>query len=142
MENHLIHLAQLFAALVCGLALWRGDRPARLVGLAYGAGFAIALLAFNGRRTDVEVLPFLLDATILAVFVWVSLRWRRVWIAVAAACLLMATVAHAAALMDLRIALNTIIMTQNIWNMGAVFALLWGAVWGSPRPGPLSRLAA
>ncbi|WP_236627791.1 hypothetical protein [Caulobacter sp. B11] len=48
MENHLIHLAQLFAALVCGLALWRGDRPARLVGLAYGTGFAIALLAFNG----------------------------------------------------------------------------------------------
>jgi hypothetical protein len=139
LENHLIHMAQLFAALVCGLAVWRGDRPARWVGLAYGGAFALGFVAFNGRRTDVEVLPFLLDATILVVFVWVSLRWRRLWIAVAAACLLMATVAHAAALMDLRIALNTVIMTQNIWNMGVVLALLWGAVWGSPRPGLPAR---
>lgn len=142
MEKQLIDLAQVFAALVCALAVWRGDQPARWVGLAYAAAFALSLLFFNGHRTDVEFLPFLLDATTLAVFVYVSLRWRRLWIAVAAACLLMATVAHAAALMDLRIALNTVIMTQNIWNMGAVFALLWGAVWGSPRPGLSSRLAA
>ncbi|WP_201721650.1 hypothetical protein [Caulobacter sp. B11] len=36
----------------------------------------------------------------------------------AAACLLMATVAHAAALMDLRIALNTIIMNPEYLEHG------------------------
>jgi cell shape-determining protein MreD len=141
MERDLIRLAQVIAVLVIVLAVWRGDRPTRLVGLVYGAGFGFSFFAFNGRRSGVEILPFLIDAACLTLFVLISLRWRRLWIAVTAACLLMSTVAHAAALLDLRIAVNTIIMTQNIWNMAALAALLWGVVWGSSRPPPADRTA-
>lgn len=79
------YIAYLFALLICGLAYWKGDRPLRLAAVVLIVSWALTPLVSNGSRTSLDYPVTIVDTNVALAFVWISLRWRRVWCAVLAA---------------------------------------------------------
>lgn len=79
------YVGYLTALAICGLAFWKGDRPLRLAALVLIAGWAISPLISKGHRHGLDYPVTILDTNIALIFVWVSMRWRRIWCAVLAA---------------------------------------------------------
>lgn len=75
----------LVATTICGLAIWKGDRPLSLAGAVMIGAWILSALA--GKR-DIHGMNYpttVIDIGSAVAFVWISLRWRRLWCAVLAA---------------------------------------------------------
>jgi peptidoglycan/LPS O-acetylase OafA/YrhL len=79
------YIGYLTALVVCGLAVWKGDRPLRLTAVVLIAAWAISPLVSKGHRHGLDYPVTVLDTNIALIFVWISMRWRRIWCAVLAA---------------------------------------------------------
>lgn len=86
------YVVHLLATTICGLAVWKGDKPLRLAGaVLIGAWLMSALV---GPR-DVHGMSYpitAIDLSCVVAFVWISLRWRRLWCAVLAALMIIETI--------------------------------------------------
>ena len=140
-ERLLIAALAVLALVTCGLALWRGDRPTRLFAVLYLVGWACSLVAHRLPAGRGFMLSFAIDAVAVGLMIWISLRWRRLWIAVASAWQLVATLSHLAAARDIGISLYTYRFAQNLWATGVILILLWAAL-GRGAPSLQRRPAA
>ena len=62
--------------------------------------------------------------------VGISLHWRRLWIATAAACQLIAASSHVARLLDPSLSGYVYITSLGLWSMGVIVLLLLAiTVW-------------
>ena len=75
------YVGYLIALTICGLAVWKGDRPLRLTAMVLIASWAISPLISKGHRHGLDYPVTILDTNIALIFVWISMRWRRIWCA-------------------------------------------------------------
>jgi len=86
--------------LVLGYAIWRGGRDERTaaVALAVGVVLSKAVYSHQGQQTEWGLLA--VDATLLAVLVWIALTSSRYWPISAAAFQFLAVIIHLARMAD------------------------------------------
>jgi hypothetical protein len=122
----------ILAALVCGLAMWRGDRAARWVGAAFLASWLGSLLVYRRDAYNADYGILAVDALTLVAFVWISLRTRRIWTVVASAFMTIIVASHLAVMIDLRVTLGTLFLSMAVWSYGVLACIAFGT-WAARR---------
>ena len=118
------------AILICGLAMWRGDEAARWSAAAFLAGWFGSLLIYRRDAYSTNYGVLALDFLTMLVFVWVSVRTRRIWTIVASAFMAIIVTSHIAVIIDLRVSLFTFWMGMAMWSYGVLACIAFGA-WTS-----------
>jgi hypothetical protein len=114
------YFGYLTALAICGLAFWKGDRPLRLVAVVLIASWALSPLISKGHRHGLDYPVTILDTNVALIFIWISLRWRRIWCAVLAAVTIIVVVIPILASADREIRIynhwlaNTIVSTLQL----------------------------
>ena len=121
------------AILICGLAMWRGDQPARWIGAAFLASWVGSLLVNRHDPYNADYGILAIDVLTLVVFVWVSIRSRRIWTVIASAFQMIIVASHVAVMIDLRVSLNTLRVSMAIWSYGVLACIAFGAWAGRER---------
>jgi len=122
----------ILAVLVCGLAMWRGDRSARWVGAAFLADWLGSLLVYRRDPYHADYGILAIDVATLVVFVWISMRTRRIWTIVASAFMAIIVASHLAVIIDLRVTLGTLFIGMAMWSYGVLACIAFGA-WAARR---------
>lgn len=112
------------AVLICGFAMWKGDRWIRFVAIVYLIGWVASPLVQIRDSQSPEWGVMVVDAVVMILLVWASLKARRVWSVFAAACQMMAVASHVVSIIDLRIYINTVIVGLTLLSYGVLVALL------------------
>jgi hypothetical protein len=121
------------AILICGLAMWRGDQPARWIGAAFLASWVGSLLVNRHDPYNADYGILAIDVLTLVVCVWVSIRSRRIWTVIVSAFLTIIVASHIAVMIDLRVSLNTLRVSMAIWSYGILACIAFGAWTGRDR---------
>lgn len=132
MQIHAI-ISLILAILVCGLAMWRGDRSARWIGAAFLADWLGSLLVYRRHVQSADYGVLVIDIVTLAAFVWISMRTRRIWTIVASAFMAIIVASHVAVMIDLRVTINTLKASMAIWSYGVLACIAFGT-WAAERP--------
>ena len=112
------------AALICGFAIWKGDRWTRFVAIVYLTGWIATPLVQIRDPMSPEWGVMAIDAAVMLLLVWASLKARRIWSVFAAACQMMAVASHVVSIIDLRIYMATVIVGLALLSYGVLVALL------------------
>ncbi|MDI1363482.1 MAG: hypothetical protein PSX79_01200 [bacterium] len=112
------------AVLICGFAIWKGDRWARFVAIVYLSGWIATPFVIIRDPISPEWGIMVVDIVVMALLVWASLRARRLWSLFAAACQMMAVASHIVSIIDLRIYIATVILGLTMLSYGVLVALL------------------
>jgi hypothetical protein len=120
------------AVLVCGLAMWRGDRASRWVGAAFLASWLGSMLVYRRDPYNADYGILAVDAVTLVVFVWISMRTRRIWTVVASAFMAIIVASHVAVMIDLRVTLGTLFFSMAVWSYGVLACIAFGT-WAARR---------
>lgn len=131
MQIHTL-ISLILAVLICGLAMWRGDQAARWIGAADLASWLGSLLVHRRDSYNAEYGILLIDIATLAVFVWISMRTRRVWTIVASAFVAILVASHIATMIDLRVTINTLRVSMAVWSYGILACIAFGT-WTAQR---------
>ena len=94
------YLVYLIAFAICGLAIWKGDRPLQLAAAILLVAWTLS--ALMGKR-DVYGMNYpvtVIDTNAALIFAWISTRWRRIWCAVLAALTIISVAIPFVALVD------------------------------------------
>jgi hypothetical protein len=125
-------ISLILAILVCAVAMWRGDKSARWIGAAFLANWVGSLLVHNRNDLAADYGVLAIDVVTLAVFVWISVRVRRLWTIVASAFLAIIVASHVAVMIDLRVTINTLKVSLAIWSYGVLACIAFGT-WAAAR---------
>ncbi|MBC6980168.1 hypothetical protein [Caulobacter sp. 17J80-11] len=116
------------------IALWLGDRPARLIGpaliLSEIAQTFLQSLGAGYRSTTFTLAKhshLLIGVAFLLTLIAVALRWPRPWLLAACAFQLALVATFVAAMLDLSIRPLAFVTAANTWMLLGGVALLWGA---------------
>ncbi len=119
----------LFLTLViCGLAFWRGGSSEKRIAVTLLAGWAASLVMFRHNRINPDVGVMIVDAVAALIFIWESIRSRLLWTVAISAFQLVALASHVAVLIDLRVTINTYMMSLAVWSYAILLTLALG-VW-------------
>jgi hypothetical protein len=119
-----------------GAALKFGDFSARRIGAAFLGSWLGSLLLVDVQDTySTGVAMLAIDGATLVYFVWISLRSRRLWTAVASAFMAIIVASHVATTIDLRVTINTFRLSMAIWSYGILLCVAFGtfAAWRERR---------
>ncbi|WP_108505332.1 MULTISPECIES: hypothetical protein [unclassified Caulobacter] len=114
------------ATLVCGFAIWKGDRWTRFVGGIFLGGWILSPFVATTDSLQPEWGVMVIDVIALLLFIWASLKARKLWTVFAAACQMMAVASHIISIIDLRIYMATVIVGLALLSYGVLIALLFG----------------
>lgn len=128
-------ISLILAILVCGLAMWRGDRSARWIGAAFLADWLGSLLVHRRQVISADYGVLAIDIVTLAAFIWISMRTRRLWTIVASAFMAIIVASHVAVMIDLRVTINTLKASMAIWSYGVLACIAFGTWTGGRRHG-------
>jgi hypothetical protein len=128
-------ISLILAILVCGLAMWRGDRSARWIGAAFLADWLGSLLVHRQQVQSADYGVLAIDIAALAAFIWISMRTRRLWTIVASAFMAIIVASHVAVMIDLRVTINTLKASMAIWSYGVLACIAFGTWAGGRRHG-------
>ena len=117
-------ISLIVAVLVCGFAIWKGDRWARFGAAIYLAGWIATPFVQIRDPLSPEWGVMIIDAVVMILLVWVSLKARRLWSVFAAACQMMAVASHVVSIIDLRIYIATVVVGLTVLSYGVLVALL------------------
>ncbi len=131
MQIHTL-VSLIVAVLVCGLAMWRGDQPARWIGATLLASWLGSLLVNRHDAYNADYGILAIDVLTLAIVVWISMRSRRIWTIIASAFLTIIVASHIAVMIDLRVSLNTLRISMAIWSYGVLACIAFGT-WAACR---------
>lgn len=112
------------AALICGFAIWKGDRWIRFVAIVYLAGWIATPFVAVRDPLQADWGIMAVDVVVMILLVWASIRARRLWSAFAAACQMMSVASHVVSIIDLRIYIATLIAGLTLLSYGVLVALL------------------
>lgn len=132
MQIHTI-ISLILAILVCGLAMWRGDRSARWTGAVFLADWLGSLLVHRHQVHNADYGVLAVDIVTLAAFIWISMRTRRLWTIVASAFMAIIVASHVAVMIDFRVTINTLKVSMAIWSYGVLACIAFGT-WAAERP--------
>jgi len=125
-------ISLLIATVVCGLAMWRGDQPARWSGAVFLASWLGSLLVNSGDAYNADYGILAIDILALGIFVWISIRSRRIWTVIASAFVIIIVASHIAVMIDLRVSLNPLRVSMTIWSSGVLACIGFGS-WAGWR---------
>jgi len=125
-------ISLILAILVCGLAMWRGDRAARWVGAAFLADWLGSMLVYRRDPYHADYGILTVDAVTLLFFIWISIRTRRIWTVVASAFMAIIVASHVAVMIDLRVTLGTLFIGMAMWSYGVLACIAFGT-WAARR---------
>jgi hypothetical protein len=112
----------LLAALIISLlGLWKGDRPLRWVAGVTLVSWCFTPLLRHWDRYDLNVPQTITDIVTAAVYIWISLRWRRLWVVILSALAIMVVLCPFVGLADARVHRNSWVAANNIL---AIFQLI------------------
>lgn len=131
MQLHTL-VSLILAILVCGLAMWRGDRAARWVGAAFLADWLGSMLVYRHDPYNADYGILAVDAVTLLFFVWISIGTRRIWTVVASAFMAIIVASHVAVMIDLRVTLGTLFISMAMWSYGVLACIAFGT-WAARR---------
>ncbi|MFZ0268222.1 hypothetical protein [Caulobacter sp.] len=120
------------AVLICGLAMWRGDQPARWIGAAFLASWLGSQLINQRDSSNADYGLLAIDIATLVVFVWISMRTRRLWTVLVSAFAAIVVASHIAVMIDLRVTINTLKASMAIWSYGILACIAFGT-WTAGR---------
>ena len=118
---------------LCGLAIWRGERPERIVAVTLLVTMVLTPMVQTGAgESGLEIWMFLVDTFFMLVVLAVALTSNRWWPLFCGAFALLAALSHIARTLDQQIAQFSYISATVLWSYGTVFALGAG-VWELER---------
>lgn len=120
------------AILVCGLAMWRGDQPARWTGAAFLASWLGSMAVYQRDPYSADYGILAVDIATLVVFVWISMRTRRIWTLIASAFATIIVASHIATMIDLRLSISTFLVSMAMWSYGVLACIAFGT-WAGRR---------
>lgn len=128
-------ISLVMAILICGVAMWRGDRAARWVGAVCLAGWLGSILVYRGNAYNADYGVLAIDAVSLVAFVWISMRTRRIWTVIVSAITALMVASHISVMIDLRVTLGTLIIGTAMWSYGVLACIAFGtwAGWRESR---------
>jgi hypothetical protein len=116
-------------ATICGLAVWRGDRHARIVGVAVGFGWLISALAQDHAELFSPLyLVVFVDAGLLLLLGVVSYQSDKNWPVVATVLQALGLVAHASYAFEINLRPIYYYWALAISAYGVILALLVGTI--------------
>ncbi len=122
-------LGQAFLALmllVCGWALWRGDKPERLAAAAMVAAWIGTSFVLDRRFKDIQWATLGVDFVLLVVLVGLSLVFRRRWLLAASGFHLLGVATHGAMIIDPKVQATPYIVALGVWSCATVASLAVG----------------
>lgn len=122
---------------ICGLALWKGEWPERVIATAYLFGWGATELLTDRSFPHIQWTTLALDILALAVALLVAFRSNRLWVLWVAGFRILAVVTHIARLLDPKVGGWAYITAGVMWGYLVLIALAVG-VWGSVRRKTLS----
>ncbi len=146
MQLFLTPLAQFSACIAATLciaaAIW-GRWPERL-GAVTNALNCLGSALLEDRHPGHHGQPGILavDALMLAIFLIIALRCRRIWILWAAACAVLSTFTDICIQLDMRIEPWSYFTASYVWGLGGVAALAAGVAFEGRRPLTAPRFEA
>ena len=126
------------ATVICGVAVKVGDDSTRRIAVAFFLNWLGSLLAYRADAYNIELEILALDVAALIYFVWVSMRWRRLWTVLASAFVAITVGSHVATMIDLRVTIDTFNVSVAIWSYAILACIAFGA-WTSWRERRQSR---
>jgi hypothetical protein len=127
-------ITALLALGVCGLAVWKGDRPERLGGLAAAITWVASAAAQDWPRADgPEYGIMAVDLAYLVFSLWLGLSSGRLWALCVAAFQLLIVLTHVATIIDLRIGQFGFFSAYFIWSYLIIVALGVGTLQAMRR---------
>lgn len=115
---------------VCALATWRGRNHERLAAGGLLASWALSLVSYE-RALQTQWGIVAVDACLLALLIWISLRSRRFWPMFAAGFHVLAMLTHLARALDATFSGWTYMTAEMIWSYLVLLAVGYGA-WSAP----------
>jgi hypothetical protein len=123
--------------IICGLALWRGGWPERIVALgSLIASRATPLVENFHNWVDPQWGVFGVDVTFFALLLILALRTDRTWLLFAAAFQLLAVITHLAIMVDPGLRARVYMSAILIWSYCVLASLAVGTWLVSRRPRP------
>lgn len=120
------------AILICGLAMWRGDKAARWAGAVCLAGWLGSILVYRANAYNPDYGVLAVDVASLIGFVWISMRMRRIWTVILSAFMAIIVASHVATMIDLRVTMGTLVIGMAMWSYGVLACIAFGT-WASWR---------
>lgn len=112
--------------LVCGWALWRGEKPERLAAAAMVVAWIGTSFVLDRRFKDVQWATLGVDVALLAVLVGLSLAYRRRWLLAASGFHLLGVATHGALIIDPHVQAAPYIVALGVWSCATVACLAVG----------------
>jgi hypothetical protein len=81
----IVYIVYLLAVTVTGLVCWKGDRPLRSAAMVMIVSWAFTPMIVRLDAHGLNLPVTFVDIVTALIFVWLSMRWRRLWGAVLAA---------------------------------------------------------
>jgi hypothetical protein len=126
------YIVYLVAIVVCGVAFWKGDRPLRLAAAVLIVAWALSALMGRRDRFGMNYPISIIDTNVALIFVWISMRWRRLWCAVLAALTIVGLLIPFMALIDRNIQSNSRAASYNVVTILQLVVLIT-ATWLTVR---------
>jgi len=126
------YIFYLVAIVVCGVAFWKGDRPLRLAAVVMIVAWALSALMGRRDKYGMNYPISIIDTNVALIFVWISMRWRRLWCAVLAALTIVGLLIPFMALIDRNIQGNSRAASYNVVTIFQLVVLI-AATWLTVR---------
>jgi hypothetical protein len=125
-------VAYLFALVICGVALRMGDPPLRLAALFLIIGWTLTPLVSLGSKVRLDYPVTIIDTNAALIFVWISMRWRRLWCAVLAALTIISVIMPIVCVVDRSIHKYNYYAANNV-VAHLQLVVLYVAIWLTAR---------
>lgn len=125
-------ISLILAILVCGMAIWRGDQPARWSGATVLASWLGSILVHSHSAYTADYGVLAIDIATLVILIGISIRTRRLWTIILSAFSAIMVASHIAVIIDLRVTLNTLKAGMAIWSYGILACIAFGT-WAARR---------
>jgi len=120
--------------LVCGLAIWKGERTERVAAISIVIAALISPLVQNWTDwSSPQWNLLIIDTANLAVFLYLLVRTHRVWLLFGCAFQLLAVLSHLGMLIDPAVMARAYISTLYVMFYGLMIALAAGIWEGRSR---------